>query len=180
VLRIHVECGQRGRRDQREGVELRAELAQRPHDLRAHRLVREDGGLDDHERASAEQLGHVGDRRELEQPPDGRDLVGHRVDPLAPGGEDLGGPLDRPEQHAGVDLGNREEGELECGRDPERAAAAAEGPEELRLVVAVGAHESGVRVDELDGDDAVRGQAVHARQPRDASAECVADDADVR
>ena len=41
-----------------------------------------------------------------------------------------------------------------------------------RTSAAVGGHE-------LDGDDAVRGQAVAAREPAEAAAEGVADDADV-
>ena len=98
----------------------------------------------------------------------------------APGLQHLGGALHGEEEDARVDLGDRVEGELDRGDDAEAAAAAADGPEELGLVVAVGADEAPVGSHELDGGDAVRGQAVAAREPAEAAAEGVADDADVR
>jgi hypothetical protein len=116
----------------------------------------------------------------LQQPADGRDLVGHRLDPLAPRDEYLAGPLDRPEQDSGVELSNRVQGELERGHDPKRAAATTQGPEEVGFVVAVGPDETAVRRDELDSEHAVRREAVFAPEPRDASTDRVADDADIR
>ena len=59
--------------------------------------------------------------------------------PLAPRVQHLGGALAREEEDAGVDLRDRVELELERGDDAEVAAAAAERPEQLRLVVAVDA-----------------------------------------
>ena len=84
------------------------------------------------------------------------------------------------EEDAGVDLRDRVERELHRRDDAEAAAAAADRPEELGLVVAVGADEASVGGHELDGRDAVRGQAVAAREPAEAAAERVADHADVR
>ena len=101
-------------------------------------------------------------------------------DPLAPGVQHLGRALEREEHDAGVDLADREQVELERGDDAEVAAAAAQRPEELGLVVAVDAAQLAVGGDELDRGDAVRRQAVLAAVPADAAAERVADDADVR
>ena len=98
----------------------------------------------------------------------------------APGLEDLGRALEGEEEDAGVDLGNRVEGELDGGDDAEAPAAAADRPEEIGLVVPVGAYAGGrPRSRSLDGDDAVRGQAVTAGEPAETAAKCVTDDADV-
>ena len=66
------------------------------------------------------------------------------------------------------------------GHDAEVAAAAAQGPEQLGLVLGVGADEAALGGDELDRGHGVRLHAVLAGEPADAAAERVADDADVR
>ena len=136
--------------------------------------------MDDRERPAAHRLGDLVDRRELEDPPDRGDLVGHRPDPVPPGVEHLGRPLPREEQRSRVDLRDRVEAELERGHDAEVAAAAAERPEELGLVVGVHAAERAVGGDELDRGDAVREQPVLAAVPAEPASEPIADDRDVR
>ena len=61
----------------------------------------------------------------------------------------------------------------------EVAAAAAQRPEQLGVLVAGGADQLPVGGDELDGEEAVAGEAVAAAEPAEAAAERVADDADV-
>ena len=118
-------------------------------------------------------------RREVQDPPHRGGLVGHRAHPLAPGAQDLGGALDREGEHPGVELVDRVELELDGGDDAEVAAPAAHGPEEVGLVVGVGDDDAPVGGDDLHGHHAVGGEAVLARQPAQAAAEAVADDADV-
>jgi hypothetical protein len=50
----------------------------------------------------------------------------------------LGGALEGKENGAGVQLGDGIDGELDRGDDAEVAAAAAQRPEQLRLVARVG------------------------------------------
>ena len=64
------------RRSRREGVELGAELAQRPQQLAAGVLRAQVGGLDDHQLATADGLGDVGQRRDLKDPRPRAHLVG--------------------------------------------------------------------------------------------------------
>jgi hypothetical protein len=91
----------------------------------------------------------------------------------------LAGALPRPQHHPGVDAGQRDELELDRGDRGERAAAAAQRPEEVGLGAAVGADEAPVGGDDLDCQHALGGQAVAARQPADAAAERETDHADV-
>ena len=126
------------------------------------------------------ELGQLGHGRELEHAADRRDLVGHARQPLVPRVQDLARALEREEQDAGVDLVDRVQLELDRRHDAEVAAAAAERPEELGLVLGVDAAQLAVGGHELDRGDAVRGEAVLARVPADAAAERVADDAHVR
>ena len=72
------------------------------------------------------------------------------------------------------------DGELDRGHDAEVAAAAAQRPEEVRVVLGVGAHEPAVGGDELERGHGVGLQAVLAGQPAHAAAERVAGDPDVR
>ena len=57
--------------------------------------------------------------------------------PVAVGADRLGAELGREEQGAGVDLGDRQQLEVQGGDDRVAAAAAAQGPEEVGLVVGV-------------------------------------------
>ena len=99
--------------------------------------------------------------------------------PRGPRLQHLLGALEREEERAGHDLGDRVEAELERGHDAEVAAATAHGPEQLGVVVGVDAAADAVGRDELDGEHRVGGEAVRAAEPADAAAEGVADHADV-
>jgi hypothetical protein len=94
--------------------------------------------------------------------------------------QDLDDAVDREEHRAGVQLADRLHLELHRGHDAVVPAAPAQCPEELGLVVGVGADQPAVGGDELDRGDGVRLHAVLARQPADAPEERVADDAHVR
>ena len=115
----------------------------------------------------------------MEDAPERGDLLRDRLHPLAPGVEDLARALDREEEDAGIQLGRLVELQLDRGHDPEAPPAAADGPEQVGLVVSICADENAVRRDELDGRDAVRGETAAAGEPAHAAAERVADDADV-
>jgi len=108
------------------------------------------------------------------------DFVGYRVGPGAPRVQQLGASLDREEQHSGVQLLGGDERHLQCGDDAHAAAAAADGPEQVRLVAAVSAREAAVHGDEFDGGHAVGREPVAARQPADPAAERIARHAHVR
>ena len=69
--------------------------------------------------------------------------------------QDLLRALEREEERAGDDLGDREEAELERGDDAEVAAAAAKGPEQLGVVLGVDPAAHAVGGDELDGEHLV-------------------------
>ena len=60
--------------------------------------------LDQDERPAAEMVGQERSIRQLQHATEGFALVGHGLDPLAPGVQDLRCALDRPEQGPGVDL----------------------------------------------------------------------------
>ena len=73
----------------------------------------------------------------------------------------------RPGQH----LADRVEAVFERGHDPEVAAAAAEGPEQVGVLVVAGGQDISVGGDDLDGQEVVDGEAVLAHEPADAAAE---------
>ncbi len=180
MLRVHVHAGELGCRARPDRVHDGAERAERGEQLVGDLRLAEVYGLDHDERLTSQRLRDVGDRREPEVAGDRRQLVGRLVaGELRPGVEDLALALDRPPEDAGVDLGDGHEPELQRRHDAEVAAAAAEGPEEIGLVVAVGADEATVGGDELDRVDARRRQAVPAAEEAQATADRVADDADV-
>ena len=180
-LGIHVQPAQLLDGDRRDRVHDRAERAQRLEQaLAVGVLVAGPDRLDDHERLAADGLRDLRDRRELEDAADRGHLVRQVVRPGAPRLQDLGRPVDREPEDAGVDLRDREEVELDRRDDPEGAAAAAERPEQVRLVRPVGADEVARGRDDLDRGDLVGADAVLAREPGEAAAERVADDADVR
>jgi hypothetical protein len=89
-------------------------------------------------------------------------------------------PLVGEQEHARVDVLVRVQPELHRRHDAEVPAAAAQGPEELGVVVGRRAHELAGRRDELDRGDAVGRQAVLAGEPAQPAAERVAHDAHVR
>jgi hypothetical protein len=174
-----VDERQAARRHRAERVHLGLERAQRGEQLRGGGLVAEVGAVDRHEGAAGEELGDVRQRRDLDQARARADLVGRGAGPLDPGLEDLGAALPRPQHHPGVDRRVRVQLDLDGGHDAVVAAAAAQRPEQVGVVVVGGADERAVGGHELDRADAVGGEAVLAGEPREAAAEHVADDADV-
>ena len=89
--------------------------------------------------AAPERLGYVGDVGELDQRGPRHHLLGQVRRDRVPRREDLGGPLVREEHRAGVQLGDRVDLELDRGDDAEVAVAAAQRPEQVRLVLGVDA-----------------------------------------
>ena len=180
ALRVHVQVQQRRGVDGAERVELGLELAKRRQDLGRLLLGSEHGPVDDDEPASAERLGNVGQRRDLQQASRGGHLVGRRLCPLDVAAEHVGCLLPGPDEHPGDEGVDAVEGDLDRDDDAEAAAAAAQRPEEIGVLHGVGTDERAVGGDELDGEHALGREAVLAREPADAAAERVADDADVR
>ena len=142
--------------------------------------VAEVGGLHQGEVPAAQRFGHLGKRREPQDAAQRGDLVRHRGGPRAPGVQHFGGALDREEQRPGVQLADRVQRHLQRGHHADAAAAAADRPEQVRLVIGVGAAEAAVRGHDLGRGDAVGGQPVAAGQPAQPAAEGVAGHADVR
>ena len=142
--------------------------------------LREVVGLDDHERLAPQGLRDHRDRREVQEPSDGRQVVGRiGVRQVAPGGQDLAGALDRVPEQARVRLGDREELQLDRRDNAEAAAAAAQRSEDVRLVGRVGAHEAPVGGHELDRAHVIGRRALLAAEEAEPPAERVADHAHV-
>ena len=172
--------GQLRRRQLGEGVDLGLELAQGREQATRLGLVGEDRGLHDDELAPAHSVGQVGKRRHLQEPSHRGDLVGDVAGPLGPPGEHARCLVPRPDEPAGVHRLDGVEAELDRRDDPEAAAAAAEGPEQVGLRLRVGAHHLAGGRHELEGRDRVARQPVAAAEPAHAAAEGIAHDADVR
>ena len=136
--------------------------------------------VDHHDLAAAQERRQRRVRRQLHDPQRGRHAVGRVLRPRRPGREHALGLGPVPEHEAGVDLAQRVELELERGDDAEVAAAAAQRPEQLGIVVRVRADQLAVGGHQLDRGDAVGLQAVAAGEPAHAAAERVAGDADGR
>ena len=179
ALGVHVQPDQRPGRHPVEGVDLGAEAAQQAEDRAASRVAAEHRPVDDDERAAAQRLGDRRQRREVEEAERRRDGVGRLGRPVGPAAQHALGVVAVPDEHAGIRRLDRVEAELEGRDDAEVAAATAQRPEELDVLRRVGAHVLAVGRDELDGGEAVGGEAELAGVPADAAAEAVAGDADV-
>src|SRR5262245_66219761 len=70
--------------------------------------------------------------------------------------------------------------EVELDNDSEIAAAAAQPPEQVGMLIGGRAHDVAVRGDDGAGHDVVTRETVLARQPAHAAAQCQPADADVR
>ena len=70
--------------------------------------------------------------------------------------------------------------ELELGDHPEVAAAAAQPPEQVGVLIGAGAHDTPVGENDLGGQQRVDGQTEAAHEPPDAATEGQAADAGVR
>ena len=110
-----------------------------------------------------------------------RDLV-RRVDhEVAEAPQRLASLRARVEHEPAEDLGpDRVQRELERGHDAEVAAAAAQRPEQLGMLVGGGADRLAARGHELDGEQVVAREAVLALEPAGAAAEREAGDAGAR
>ena len=85
----------------------------------------------------------------------------------------------RPKQNARIELGNREQLQLELGNNAKATATAAHRPKQVRLATGVGAEPPAVCSNNLGGPDAVGGQPVAADHPARAATERVAGHAHV-
>ena len=180
VVWIHVHDAQLACRHHRDGVHLRPKVTERLQQRGAIARVADDRRLDQDERPAANLLGQERDIRQLEHAAQRFARVGHGFDPFPPGLEDLRRPLDRPEQRPGIDLGDREQLELDRGDGADVPAATTEGPEQLGLGLAVRPDEPPVGRHHVRRDDAVAGEAERADHPAEATPERVAEHADVR
>ena len=109
----------------------------------------------------------VGDRGEL---------VRRRIG----GGHEAFDHFGRPgqDQHAAGELADVRQPVLEAGHDAEVAAAAADRPEQVRLVLGVHAPQLSIGRHDLGGEDVVDRQAVEAAEVADAAADGDAADPD--
>ena len=142
-------------------------------------LAADAGAVDRQQRPAADRLGHVGDRRRGDEADHRGDVVGDAGGPVAVGAHRVGAELGREDEGAGVDLGDREQASVQGGDDRVAAAAAAQRPEEVGVVLGVDRARLAVGGDQLDRLHAVAGEAVAAAEPAEAAAEGVAGDADV-
>ena len=95
--------------------------------------------------------------------------------------QQLAAALGRMQQQAAEHLGpDGVQRELDRGHDAEVAAAAAQRPEQLGMLVGGRADLVAAGGDELDGEDVVAGEAVLALEPAGAAAEREARDAGAR
>ena len=115
-------------------------------------------------------------RREVHEHRDRRELFRRARGDRHEAPKDLG--RWRQDQRAAEDIPDRVELELEARDDTEVAAAAADRPEEVRVLVGAGGQEPTIGGHDLDGLERVDGQAVLAHEPADAAAEREAGDAD--
>ncbi len=93
-------------------------------------------------------------------------------------GQHLGGAVELEQRDAAEHLlRQRVQRELERGHDAERAAAAAQGPEQLGVLVGGRAHDAPVPGHELGGDEVVAGEPVQPLEPAGAAAQGQAGDA---
>ena len=165
-----------------EHVERRwAELAQRPqHALALVGVAR----VDDPDREGRLALELLGERRlgrnGHERLVD-RQVVRRLVHEVARETQGLAGALERMQQHARQHLRPvLAELELELGDDAEVAAAAAQAPEQVRVLLVGRSHDLALRRHDARGTQAVDREAVAAHDPADPAAEREAGDAGVR
>ena len=110
-------------------------------------------------------------RRELELE-DRRQLVGRGGGELAVEAQNLRRVVQRVEDRPGEhDRPDRVQAVLERGDDAEVAAAAADAPEQIGVVVLAGGDELALRSHDVHGEEVVDRRAVLAHQPADPAAE---------
>ena len=104
-------------------------------------LGAEHGAVEDDELPPAERLRDLRQRRDLEHPRRRADRLRRRLRPLDVPRQDLGRALPGPDEHAGDELLDVVERDLDGDDHAEAAAAAAQRPEEVRVLRPVGAHD---------------------------------------
>ena len=179
IRRVHVHEAELAGRHRPERVELRPEVPERLEQRRGVSRIAEARRLDQDERPAAQVLGQERGVGQLQQAAERLARVRDRLDPAAPGVEDLGRALDRPEQRPGVELGDRDQVQLDRGHRGDVPAPAAQRPEQLGLGVAVDAQPPAVGRHDLGGGDAVAREPVRADHPAQAAPQGIAQDADV-
>ena len=129
-------------------------------------------GDDRDDRLAVHRLGQERRGRRGGQVDERRQLVGQLAHPVAVEAQHLLGAVAREEDRAGQHhRADRVQPELERRRDAEVAAAAAQAPEQLGVLVLAGVHELAVGGDDVGADQVVAGQADLAHEPADAAAE---------
>ena len=116
------------------------------------------------------------DRRDRHQERDRRELLGGVRGDRDEAVQHVG--RRRQEERAAKDGLDRVQLELEAGDDAEVAAAPADRPEEVRMVVRIGRDQTTIGRHDLDGLQRVDGEAVLADEEADTAAERQAGDAD--
>ena len=170
---------QRGVRLRLEQVDDRgAELLQRPHHLDPVLGRAGVAGPDHHDRLAVHVLGQERQRRSHPQVEDRRQLIGRRGDELAVEAQHLAGILERMEDRSGEhDRPHGVKPVLERGNDAEVAAAAAEAPEEVRVLILAGGENLAIGRHQVDRDEVVDRGPVLSHQPADTAAQGEARDA---
>ena len=113
-------------------------------------------------------LGHERHRRRRHHVGDGGELLRSSLGQRDEAGDDLGGR--RKHQHAPHHRADVVQAVLEAGRDAEVAAAAADRPEQVRVVLGVDAEQLAVRGHDLGGQQVVDREAVFADEVAHATA----------
>ncbi len=132
-------------------------------------------------RPAAQLLGQQVDVRQRPDQPGGGELVRGVRDRVAPGGQHARGVLERVGDVDAVDLGAElVQPQLELGDDAEVAAAAAQRPVEVGVLVGAGAHAAAVGEHDAGRDEVVDGHPVAAALVGDPAAEREAGDAGLR
>lgn len=116
-------------------------------------------------------------RRDGAEQEEGVQLAGRVREEIAVGGEDFGAEFDGPEGGAGDDRAHFVQPEQERGDDAEVAAATADRPVQVGVLVGARAYALPVRQDELGLQQVVDGQPALAGEVPDAAAESEASDA---
>jgi hypothetical protein len=88
-------------------------------------------------------------------------------------------PLHRKEQCPRAQAGHGVQPKLEAGHDAELTATAAQGPEQIRLMIMIDDSRGAVRTDDLNSQHIIDGEPSRARQPADAARKEEAGDSDV-
>ena len=179
LLGVHVEVAQRGGRRRTPRVELGCQRSQLGYGRATGIDVADEGTIDHHDGSARQERWQVVERWEVDDAKRRGHLVGRAPGPRVPRMEDVEVTFVGPQEHARVDLAIAEERELQRGHHAEVASATAQRPEQVGVFRRRCPRELAVGGDDFDRRHLVRGEAVLARQPTQAAAERVPDDADV-